>query len=220
MTAKTFFQKLGSKYIWLNIGLMAIVAIAFVTAVSVGTDLYTHHGEAIKVPNLQGKKFEDAQQLIKNSGLIIMVSDTGYNRMLPPDCILQQTPEAGEPVKSGRCVFVTVNASQKPTLILPDIVDNSSLREATAKLKILGFKVGAPQYISGEKDWVYGVVARGKSLSAGDRVPLDMMVSLQVGNGMLDHEEEIIVTDPEYEEEEQEEAVGVIEEDPFEEIVE
>lgn len=164
MTTKTFFRKLGSKYVWLNIVLMAIVAIAFVVALSIGTDIYTHHGEAIKVPNLEGKKFEDAKKLMTDAGLLIMVSDTGYNRMLPPDCILQQTPEAGELVKSKRCIFVTVNASQKPTLVIPDVVDNSSLREATAKLKTLGFKVGAPQYVTGEKDWVYGIVARGKNL--------------------------------------------------------
>lgn len=219
MTTKTFFQKLRSKYIWLNIGLMAIVATAFVIAVSVGTDIYTHHGEAIRVPNLEGKRFEDAQQLIKNSELTIMVTDTGYNRLLDPDCILQQTPEAGELVKSGRCVYVTVNASQKPTLVIPDIVDNSSLREATAKLKILGFKVGEPQYIPGEKDWVYGVVSRGKNLSAGDNVPLDVMVSLQVGNGTINNEDELFITEPETTEM-PEEGVGVVEEDPFEELVE
>lgn len=219
MTTKTFFHKLRSKYIWLNIGLMAVVAIAFVLAISIGTDIYTHHGEAIRVPDLQGKRFEDAQQLLKNSALDIVVSDTGYNRMLPPDCILQQTPEAGERVKSGRCIYVTVNASQKPTLTIPDIIDNSSLREATAKLRILGFKVGEPQYISGEKDWVYGIVSRGKNLVAGDRVPLDVMVSLQVGNGMLGNEDEIIVTDHEYQEE-TEEMPDIMEEDPFEEVIE
>ncbi len=219
MTTKTFFHKLGSKYIWLNIVLMAIVAIAFVVALSIGTDIYTHHGEAIKVPNLEGKKFEDAKKLMTDAGLLVMVSDTGYNRMLPPDCILQQTPEAGELVKSKRCIFVTVNASQKPTLVIPDLVDNSSLREATAKLKTLGFKVGAPQYVTGEKDWVYGIVARGKNLSAGDSVPLDVMVSLQVGNGQINDEEELLVTDHEPEETMEEEVI-MTEEDPFEEIVE
>lgn len=69
MTTKTFFHKLGSKYIWLNIVLMAIVAIAFVVALSIGTDIYTHHGEAIKVPNLEGKKFEDAKKLMTDAGL-------------------------------------------------------------------------------------------------------------------------------------------------------
>lgn len=107
----------------------------------------------------------------------------------------------------------------KPTLVIPDLVDNSSLREATAKLKTLGFKVGAPQYVTGEKDWVYGIVARGKNLSAGDSVPLDVMVSLQVGNGQINDEEELLVTDHEPEETMEEEVI-MTEEDPFEEIVE
>lgn len=80
-------------------------------------------------------------------------------------------------------------------------------------------QVGAPQYVTGEKDWVYGIVARGKNLSAGDSVPLDVMVSLQVGNGQINDEEELLVTDHEPEETMEEEVI-MTEEDPFEEIVE
>ena len=36
-------------------------------------------------------------------------------------------------------------------------MDNSSLRQAEAKLRALGFKITEPEYISGEKDWVYSL---------------------------------------------------------------
>ena len=62
-------------------------------------------------------------------------------------------------------------------------------------------------------------MSRGKNLVAGDSVPLDVMVALQVGNGMLGNEDDIIVTDPEYPEE-TEEMPDVMEEDPFEEVIE
>lgn len=224
MTTKEFSHKLNSKYVWGNLALMLLVIIVLVIGVSFGSDLYTHHGEAIKVPDIRNKKYADAERLLDDYGLQIVVTDTGYNRQLPPDCILQQTPVAGSLVKSGRIIYVTINASEKPTLTLPDIIDNSSEREALAKLRILGFKVGTTQYVPGEKGWVYGVICRGRRLVAGDRVPIDAMIVLQVGNGTLSGDTYLEVTDAEYDYTEEDPEVvrqqTDPEEDPFEEVTE
>lgn len=218
MTTQNFFRKLYSRSLWGNIALMMVVGAILVLAASFGADIYTHHGEAIEVPDIKNKKFADAEALLDAYGLQIVVTDTGYNRQLPPDCILAQLPNAGTYVKSGRVIYVTVNASEKPTLTLPDIVDNSSEREATMKLKILGFKVGAPIYIPGEKDWVYGVMCRGRRLAAGDKVPIDAMVILQVGNGSLSENADLEVTDAQYDYHDDD--MNVVEEDPFEVVTE
>lgn len=222
MTTKEFAHNLNSGYVWKNLVMMMIVVVLLVLGVSLGADIYTHHGESIKVPDLHNKKYVDAERLLEGYGMEIVVTDTGYNRQLPPDCILQQTPAAGSFVKSGRIIYVTVNASEKPTLTLPDIVDNSSEREAMAKLKILGFKVGASQYIPGEKGWVYGVLCRGRRLTMGDKVPLDAMVVLQVGNGSLGENADLEVTDADYSNMDQSSEVSADapDEDPFEEVTE
>ena len=220
MTTKTFITKLCSRYVWQNLCLMALVVCALIVGAALSTSVYTHHGEIIKVPDIRNKKFADAEQILKDLGLQIVVTDTSYNRHLPPDCILQQQPTPGQEVKSGRIVYVTINASEKPTLTLPDVIDNSSEREAIAKLKILGFKIGETMYVPGEKGWVYGVMCRGKRLVAGDKVPVDAMIILQVGNGQLDASDSLEVTDPIYEPEEEEEdpMETVVEEDPFQEV--
>lgn len=217
MQTKIFISKLCSKTIWLNFALMGLVIAILTGFVFFGTSIYTHHGEIVKVPEIRNKKFADAQRLLEQYDLQIVVTDTGYNRQLPPDCVLQQTPAAGAEVKSGRTIYVTINASQKPTITLPDIVDNCSEREAIAKLRLLGFKVGPTQYVPGEKGWVYGVVCRGRNLSNGDKVPVDAMVILQVGNGGLGANDSLEVTDAIYADPVEE---AESEEDPFEEIVE
>lgn len=199
MQTQTFIRKLCSRYIWLNLALMAAFLMVIVILLGWAAAVYTHHGEEISVPDICNKKFPDAENLLKAAGLTIVVNDTSYNRHLPPDCILQQSPDPGQKVKSGRVVYVTINASTKPTLIMPDIVDNSSLREAMAKLRILGFKTGEPQYVTGEKDWVYGAISRGQRLAAGDKVPIDAMVILLVGNGMIGDDDDLEVTDPDIE---------------------
>lgn len=66
---------------------------------------------------------------------------------------------------------------------IPDVADNSSLRQAQAKVLAAGFKLTEIQLMNGEKDWVYGIKYQGRSLEAGDKVPLGAALTLMVGNG-------------------------------------
>lgn len=65
---------------------------------------------------------------------------------------------------------------------LPDLIDNSSLRQAEAKLKAMGFRLTEPEYVSGEQDWIYGIKYRGRSLMSGDKIPHEAILTLCVGN--------------------------------------
>lgn len=104
MTTAEFFSKLKSKYLWSNLVAMAAVVVLLCVGTSFGLDLYTHHGEAITIPNLKHKSYDDAEQILKSAGLRIEVSDTGYIKSLPPDCILGQTPDPGTTVKGGHVI--------------------------------------------------------------------------------------------------------------------
>ena len=199
MESKEFFNKLMSRYLWGNIAAMLGVIILMCAGVKFGIDIYTHHGEAISVPNIKHKKFADAEHILNELGLQIVVTDTGYVKTLPPDCVLEQSPAPGEKVKSGHVVYVTINSSHSPTLAIPDVIDNSSYREAKAKLIAMGFKIGEPKFVSGEKDWVYGILVGGQSVSAGDRVPVDARLTILVGDGMIDGADSVDIVDPSYE---------------------
>lgn len=189
-------MKFKSKYLWGNLIAMAIVVVVVVLGAWLGLGIYTRHGESITLPELRGKTVSDARQILTNLGLVIEVGDTGYVRNLPPDCVLGQSPAAGEGVKTGHVIYVTINSTHSPTISLPDIIDNSSLREAMAKLTAMGFKVGEPRYIPGEKDWVYGVLVRGRHVATGDRISIEDQVVIQVGNGMRDASDSILDVDP------------------------
>lgn len=191
MNPSEFLRKFTSRYLWGNILAMAVVVVVACVGVKIGLDVYTHHGESIPIPDVRHKSFDDARYLLEDAGLQIVVSDTGYVRNLPPDCILDQSPAPGERVKSGHIIYVVVNASHTPTLTLPDVIDNSSLREAIAKLTALGFKLTQPEYVDGEKDWVYGITVNGRHVVAGDKVSVNDYVTIQVGNGQRDSTEDI-----------------------------
>ena len=200
MTSSEFFNKFKSKYLWGNLFAMGVVVALLCVGVKFGIELYTHHGEAILIPDIRYKSFADAERILDDAGLQIEVTDTGYVRNLPPDCILEQSPVSGERVKAGRVIYVTINSDHTPTLTIPDVIDNSSLREAMAKLTAMGFKLGAPQYIPGEEDWVYGILVKGKHVVAGDKVSIDDVLIIQVGNGQRDTTDSFDMVDPVYHE--------------------
>ena len=191
MKTSEFFGKLKSMYFWGNILAMIIVVAGVCWGTSFAIDIYTHHGESVAIPNIKQKSFADAEHILADAGLSVVVSDTGYVKSLPPDCILEQSPAADSHVKTGHVIYVIVNASRSPEISLPDIIDNSSLREAMAKLTAMGFKLTQPQFVPGEKDWVVGVVAGTRQLQAGDKVPVDTPITIQVGNGQLSADDSI-----------------------------
>ena len=193
MKTKEFFGKFCSKFLFWNLIAMALVVILLVVGVNYGLDWYTHHGESIRVPNIEGMRIDKARETMEECGLEIVVTDSGYNRRLPADCVLTQNPGAGLTVKSGHIIYVTINSSNSPSVAIPDVVDNSSYREAEAKLISLGFKVLPPQYVTGEKDWVYGVLCNGRRVTAGERVSIEQPLTLQIGSGQYGADEELNV---------------------------
>ena len=193
MKTKEFFGKFCSKFLFWNLIAMALVVILLIVGVNYGLDWYTHHGESIRVPNIEGMRIDKARETMEECGLEIVVTDSGYNRRLPADCVLTQNPGAGLTVKSGHIIYVTINSSNSPSVAIPDVVDNSSYREAEAKLISLGFKVLPPQYVTGEKDWVYGVSCNGRKVSTGERVSIEQPLTLLVGSGQYSADEELNV---------------------------
>jgi beta-lactam-binding protein with PASTA domain len=230
MKIKDFFGKFLNVYLLGNLLAMAVVIAVLFLGVKYGLKLYTHHGEGIKVPRVEGMLYGDARTLIMEDGLNIMVTDSGYNKKLPANCILAQNPGVGTMVKSGHTVYVTVNSPSSPSFAIPDLVDNSSYREAEAKLMAIGFKLLPPKLVAGEKDWVYGILSRGRRVAAGDMVSIETPLTLMIGSGEYDSDDvDLDYVEPEYQNVPDDETdlhgtndasgYGVIgEEDDFEEV--
>jgi len=214
MKAKEFFGKFASSFLWLNLLAMLIVIVLLSLGVKYGLEWYTRHGEGVNVPKIEGLDYSKARRMLDEMGLNVMVSDSGYNKSLPANCVLVQNPGPGMSVKSGHTVYVTVNSPSSPSFAIPDVVDNSSYREAEAKLMALGFKLTPPQEVAGEKDWVYGILCKGRRVSTGDQVSIDYPLTLMIGSGMYDSDEEIDYIEPEYRLMESDDV------DEFEEIIE
>ena len=124
--------------------------------------------------------------MFRNNGLVCVVSDSTYVKNKPAGIILELNPGVGQKVKEGRIIYLTINTLNIPLRVVPNVADNSSLRQAQAKVLASGFKLNEPEMMSGEKDWVYGVKYKGRLLSAGEEIPLGASLTLMVGNGAED----------------------------------
>ena len=173
MTIKDFFSFRQNRFFWANILAMAVVVVGLLFGVLKG----------LIVPDVKGMGVEEAEKMFRNRGLVCIVSDSSYVKTLPAGCILEYNPAAGQKVKEGRTIYLTINTIEVPLHIVPDVADNSSLRQAEARILASGFKLAEIQYIPGEKDWVYGVKYQDRVLAMGEKVPMGATLTLMVGNG-------------------------------------
>lgn len=190
MIFKSFFRKFTSPIVWGNLLAMAVVLALLMFGLIRWIDSYTHHGEAITVPDLSGLSYDESIRRGYDLRLVVMVGDSTYNKAVPAGCVVAQRPEAGASVKEGRIVYVTINSLTMPRIAIPDLVDNSSYRPAQARLQAMGFKLTEPKLIDGHKDWVYGLQCGGRNVDAGDMVAKEATLTLIIGNGMSEDDME------------------------------
>jgi len=182
ISLKDFFSFKKNRAFWLNLIAMPIVVITIIFGVLHWLDDYTHHGQSIIVPNVKGLPLREAEAEFTKKNLKTVVVDSNFVKGMPAGAVLDQKPTSGAKVKTGRTVYITINTAEMPKVAIPDIIDNSSYRQAEARLRALGFKLTAPEIISGEKDWVYAVKYLEKELTNGEKIPRESVLTLIIGD--------------------------------------
>lgn len=150
----------------------------------VGLNIYTRHNESISVPNVKGLRVKDAATFLASSGLKYEVVDSVFKRGGTPGAVLEQIPKASSQVKSGRTVFLTVQATGQQMVTMPDLNDYSQ-RQAVSLLESLGFAdVQIVPVASEYKDLVISLEYKGATVSKGQKIPQGALLRLYVGNGL------------------------------------
>jgi beta-lactam-binding protein with PASTA domain len=147
--------------------------------------LYTNHGETVSVPDLSGYDYDEAVDVLESSGLQYEVSpDSGFSTDHPALGILKQIPAANAQVKSGRRVYLTLNARNAPIIKMPNM-ENMLLKNAQEMLSNLGLLRGDIIYVP---DIGINVVLeqryKGVTIREGFEVPKGSKIDLVVGDGM------------------------------------
>ena len=178
---KTFWNFLKSRFLWLNILVAVVVGLLICWGALAYLKDYTHHGEAVEVPDVKGLYVEEAELLLSDVSLRYEVVDSVYLRSLKPGEIAEQTPAPGTSVKKGRRIYLTTNCRGSKMITVPSMVGESR-RKAQTNLQTLGFNVDSIQYKPYEfDDEVLGLIYNGATLEAGASIPDASHVVLLVG---------------------------------------
>ncbi len=183
MRIKDFFSFKKNRFFWINILSILVVAIILVFITFKGLDLYTRHGEEIVVPDAKGMRIEQAKLLFHSKNLECMVADSTYVNTQPAGTIIDHVPTAGQKVKKEKTIYLTINTRNTPLVSVPDVANNSSVRQARAQILAAGFKLTGEEFVNGALDWVYDVKYNGRILGQHDKVPVGATLTLVVGNG-------------------------------------
>lgn len=167
----------------INLAAMAAVVVAAVFITFRWIDNYTEHGIAIKVVDVTGMQEEEAIQALSKHDLIGITSDHIFVKGVPAGEVISQRPAGNAKVKRGRKIYLTVSSGNHPMITVPDIADNSSLRQAESRLRAAGFQLTPHDTIDGELDWVYGIRYNGRELNGEEKIPEGSTLTLIIGGG-------------------------------------
>ena len=140
-----FLRFLITKKFFRHLGLAAALAIILLLGTLVWLKIYTHHGQAITVPNLAGLTVDEVDDVTSSRHLRFEVVDSVFSNEMPRGTVLKQNPKASSRVKKNRKIFLTLNAINLEMVSMPRMV-GLSIRQARLALQNAGLILGDIEY--------------------------------------------------------------------------
>ena len=175
---------LKSKIFIRTLILMIVVFIIGIFLVMKFLNYETNHEQRIEVPNLAKMELAVADKSLAELDLNFMVIDSAsFNPEYPPKSVMEQNPEAGDFVKKGRKIYLTLNPSSYRKIVVPNVLGKTK-RQVITQLTSAGFKIGESTYIPDiGRDVVRKLKFSGKELKAGMSIPKNSAIDLVLGDG-------------------------------------
>ncbi len=184
MALKNYFSGRSGCLFWLNVILALVLLIGIPYAAFNSLDIFTHHGEKIQVPQVMSLDGKKAIAKLEKSHLVGVVYDSIYVPTKKPGIVLSQSPHAGNLVKSGRSIYLTLNRSGEPPIRIPDLVRNATSRLAERELTDLGFTIEKTELKYNEpKGLLLGIKQGEKNVKTGEMLHKDQPLTLICGGG-------------------------------------
>lgn len=184
MDKKSFFDRSDLKFVGGNFVLALLVGVLILTGLIIWLKRYTQHGIEVEVEDVRGMVVAEAEPILGGSGLRLTVIDSTYTDKVPFGTIVEQDPKPNSYAKHGRAVYVTINATTKRHITMPDLQD-ISYRQAQTTLRGLGLRVDSvfDYEPSTFRDLVLDVKTDTGSIHPGDKIAVGTKVRLVVGYG-------------------------------------
>ena len=182
------FKFITHRPLWANILVGIIIAVILFFVFIFSLNWFTHHDQSMTVPQVTGKSFEAARELLEKEGFEVEIQDSIYVDTTKPMQVLKQVPEPDEQVKVNRTVYLTINRSVPPMVEMPNLV-GYSYRSAEMALKNSNLRVGDTSFKADfAKNAVLEQHYNGSIIPAGTKIRMGSKISLVLGDGVGDRQ--------------------------------
>ena len=180
------FQYLKSKQFIRTIIIMILILLISVFLLGKFLSFRTNHDQKIAVPDLAKLALNEADVKLKEADLkYIVIDSASFNPDYPPRSVIEQNPEAGDFVKEGRKIYLTLNASDYRKIPIPDLFGKTK-RQVVTHLTSVGFRIGNSTYVPDiGRDVVRKLKFNGQELKKGDLIAKNSKIDLVLGDGKL-----------------------------------
>ena len=168
---------------------MALFIVLFFVCNDLLMPWYVDKSGILIVPSITGKPFDIAKSTIDSIGLEGRQGDIRMDKSHTAGIVIFQHPPAGEQVKRGRRVYMTVSGGEM--LVSVPNLRGRTLRDAKFALEREGLKLGAIEYLPSE-DYPINTILEQR-MSPGAKVKKDIYVSVTISQGRV--AENIIIPD-------------------------
>ncbi len=178
-----FLRFLLSKKFFSHLGIAIALGIILIIAILLWLRIYTHHGQAITVPDLTALTTEEVGDVTTSRNLRYEVVDSVFSNELPRGTVLKQNPKANSRVKKNRKIFLTMNAINPEMISMPALVGLSN-RQARLALQNAGLILGDISY---QPDYARNNVLQqmhaGSVINEGTEITKGTVIDLVLGMG-------------------------------------
>ncbi|HER09272.1 MAG TPA: PASTA domain-containing protein [Bacteroides sp.] len=179
-----FFKFFTTRTFLKHLMLAVLIGIILLLVTLVWLKIYTHHGQAISVPEMTGLTEAEVEDVIASRELRYEIVDSVYSSEMPRGTVLKQNPLPGSKVKKNRRVFLTLNAVHPEMVSMPRLV-GLSIRQARLALQNAGLTLGEIEY---RPDYAVNNVLQQKHndsvITAGSEIRKNAVIDLVLGMGL------------------------------------
>lgn len=182
-----FLKFLISKLFLKNLAYAIVGFWVFILLIFGALNLYTHHGEALSVPDFTGLTEPEVQEIVKKNKLRYKIIDSVFIYDRKKGSVIEQNPIPNSKVKRKRTIFFVMNAYSPMETSMPK-VEGYSLRQAIAELEAKGLRVGELIYVDDfAQNYVLEQKLNGLPVEAGTKLDKGSYIDLVLGKGLKNH---------------------------------
>jgi eukaryotic-like serine/threonine-protein kinase len=179
----SFLGFLFKKKFYIHLGISIILTVVLSLVVIGLLRIYTRHGDAYVVPELEGMMYDRLYENEATKVFNFLVTDSVYDNSLLPGSVIKQNPSAGSKAKEGRTIYLTVVSYTPKMSIMPELKD-LTVRQAVTTLRTSGLKIRRlmfTPYFAGNS--VLGQYFEDDTLLAGTEILEGSEIDLLAGLG-------------------------------------